>query len=46
LYFCMPNPGTPDLPVPVQKLNRLSPLVALPAGSSSAYVHVIETELR
>ena len=32
LYFCMPHPGTPDSPVPVQKLNRFSPLVALPRG--------------
>ena len=31
--------------MPVQKLNRISPLVALPPDFSAAYVHVIETQM-
>jgi hypothetical protein len=41
LYFCMLHPGTPRSPEPVQKLNRFSPLVALPPDFSWAYLLVI-----
>src|SRR5688572_6110694 len=44
LYFCMPHPGTPDTLVPVQKMNRFSPLVALPLHFPSAYVQGIDID--
>jgi hypothetical protein len=43
LYFCMLHRGTPRSPEPVQKLNRFSPLVALPPAFPCAYFLVIET---